>query len=147
MTDQRKSRAVNSRAFANALDMAEKYAGDALRISNLLNRANSKASKNEGTLRSVWDYLRAMQRLLWANLRREYTAVPWRSLVLITAAIFYLVSPLDFIPDFIPLGGLLDDVTIIAYVIGQVHSELEQFLAWEQANGVVIEGETVEPPS
>ena len=38
---------------------------------------------------------------------------PWLSKIMIVAAIAYLLSPIDFIPDFVPLAGQLDDVIIV----------------------------------
>ena len=37
----------------------------------------------------------------------------WRSRWLARAAVFYVYSPIDFIPDFIPVIGHLDDLMII----------------------------------
>ena len=37
---------------------------------------------------------------------------PWYVKLVIAAGIFYLVVPIDFIPDHIPFMGFLDDVTI-----------------------------------
>ena len=37
---------------------------------------------------------------------------PWHVKLVIAAGIFYLVVPIDFIPDHIPFMGFLDDVTI-----------------------------------
>ncbi|MBC8318184.1 MAG: DUF1232 domain-containing protein [Desulfobulbaceae bacterium] len=37
---------------------------------------------------------------------------PWYVKLLITGGFFYLIVPIDFIPDTIPFIGLLDDVTI-----------------------------------
>lgn len=52
-------------------------------------------------------------------------------MVLVVAAVVYLVSPLDLIPDFLP-GGLLDDAAIVAFVVGMVESELLDFMEWEK---------------
>jgi uncharacterized membrane protein YkvA (DUF1232 family) len=38
---------------------------------------------------------------------------PWYANVLITATIAYAVSPIDLIPDFIPVLGFLDDLVIV----------------------------------
>ena len=42
---------------------------------------------------------------------------PWISKVLIAAAIAYLLSPVDIIPDFIPILGHLDDVVLVPGLI------------------------------
>ena len=38
----------------------------------------------------------------------------------VAASIVYLVSPIDFIPDFIPLAGLVDDTLIISLLVAEV---------------------------
>jgi uncharacterized membrane protein YkvA (DUF1232 family) len=56
------------------------------------------------------------------NLRREVYAlyfacrdprVPWYAKALAVAVVAYAFSPIDLIPDFIPVLGLLDDLVLI----------------------------------
>lgn len=42
---------------------------------------------------------------------------PWVAKVLIWLTIGYLLSPIDLIPDFIPVIGLLDDLVIVPLLI------------------------------
>ena len=42
---------------------------------------------------------------------------PWLSKLLIGLAVAYLLSPVDIIPDFIPILGHLDDVILIPALI------------------------------
>ena len=46
-------------------------------------------------------------------------------------ALAYFVSPIDLIPDFIPILGLIDDSTVIAVVVAQIKSDIDNFIAWE----------------
>lgn len=43
--------------------------------------------------------------------------VPMRRKAIAGIAVGYVVSPIDVIPDFIPVAGQVDDVLIIAYAI------------------------------
>lgn len=49
-----------------------------------------------------------------------------RNLLLIVASLLYLLSPIDAIPDVIPVIGLLDDLGVLVLVINAVQAELAQ---------------------
>jgi len=55
-----------------------------------------------------------MLRLIRAYSKGEYRGVPDSTLVVIVAAIIYLINPLDVIPDALPALGFLDDATVLA---------------------------------
>ena len=76
-------------------------------------------------------YLKAMLRLLRAYYRSDYREVPWKSLVAITGAVAYVVSPVDLIPDWIPVAGLLDDAAVVAFVLKRVKGDLDAYIEWE----------------
>ena len=42
-------------------------------------------------------------------------------------ALLYLISPIDVIPDAIPLVGMLDDVLVAGYALRQASAELERY--------------------
>ena len=43
----------------------------------------------------------------------RHPTVPWYSKLLILVTVAYALSPLDLIPDFIPVLGLLDDLVLL----------------------------------
>ncbi len=47
----------------------------------------------------------------------EDARTPYLSKILILAAVGYLISPIDLIPDFIPLLGHMDDLIIVPVLI------------------------------
>jgi uncharacterized membrane protein YkvA (DUF1232 family) len=57
-------------------------------------------------------------RQLWEHLNSG--SVSKTEKVLIIAALLYLISPVDFVPDWIPVAGLLDDAGIAALVLDYV---------------------------
>ena len=53
--------------------------------------------------------------------------VAWQKKVIIVAALVYFISPIDAIPDFIPLIGYLDDFGVIIAVTKFMQKELEPY--------------------
>lgn len=49
------------------------------------------------------------------------------TLAIIAGALAYVVFPLDFIPDFIPGMGWIDDAFVLATVIARLRDEIEIF--------------------
>jgi uncharacterized membrane protein YkvA (DUF1232 family) len=52
--------------------------------------------------------------------------VPWHAKFLAVATAAYVLSPLDFIPDFIPIIGLLDEAIIIPLVIWMIRQMIDE---------------------
>ena len=73
-------------------------------------------------------------RLIKAYALGQYREVPWKTILLIVAAIIYFVNPLDLVPDLIPLTGLTDDFAVLVWVYNSVSNEIEKFLAWEKTH-------------
>jgi len=49
------------------------------------------------------------------------------------AGLMYFLSPIDAIPDFIPVFGMLDDIAVLAWVMKTLDGELSAFRAWRDA--------------
>jgi uncharacterized membrane protein YkvA (DUF1232 family) len=77
-------------------------------------------------------------RLVEAYARGQYREVSTRNVALSVAALLYLVSPIDFIPDFLA-AGLLDDVALLLWVYNNYQEEMNGFLAWEDQQKIRIE--------
>jgi uncharacterized membrane protein YkvA (DUF1232 family) len=96
----------------------------------------SKSEKEKGLLAEVWDELTAFLRLLRAWVTGRYKQVPWRTIVLIVGAIAYFVSPIDAIPDWIPLAGFVDDIYVLRLVVRATRADVQRYRAWESADAV-----------
>ncbi|NAW50410.1 DUF1232 domain-containing protein [Elizabethkingia argentiflava] len=55
-----------------------------------------------------------------------------RSFILPALAILYVLSPIDIIPDWIPVIGAMDDIAVLSLAIPALIRELEKFLIWEK---------------
>lgn len=65
-------------------------------------------------------------------LLRRYRPVPWGAFLWMLAALAYLVSPLDLIPDMFVLLGLVDDVVIVGWLLTRVDRRLAGYRAWRE---------------
>lgn len=122
--------------FAQARSQAESAARDKSKTKQLLQEALSKAYKNRTQLKSVWEDLMAVCRMLKAWSKGDYQAVPWKTIVLSLATIIYFLNPFDMAPDFIPGVGYVDDAVVLGFVVNSIKKELERFLRWENEAGI-----------
>ncbi|WP_201745077.1 YkvA family protein [Aidingimonas lacisalsi] len=64
-------------------------------------------------------------------IKGRYRPVPWQAFGWMAAAIIYLLSPLDLIPDVLLLIGLLDDVVIVGWLLTRVDRSLDDYRRWK----------------
>ncbi len=57
----------------------------------------------------------------------QYTEVPLGTIIAIIGSILYLFSPVDVIPDVIPVIGWLDDVGVLALCMSFVRADLTRY--------------------
>jgi uncharacterized membrane protein YkvA (DUF1232 family) len=107
---------------------------------DLLNDAYKKASerKDIGTIaHDVWESLQTLSRLIKAAASGEYTGIPTPTVVGGVAVLLYFLSPIDFVPDFIPIIGLLDDAALLAWFMTSIKTEMDKFEEWEKSRVAV----------
>lgn len=63
----------------------------------------------------LWSVVRGDARLLWRALRHPQ-APGWLKLGTV-GIVLYLISPIDLIPDVIPIFGVLDDIVVVPLAI------------------------------
>ena len=120
--------------FAQAVKSAKSYVGDPERLRALFRETAKEVLKlPKEPFQETWPYLQTMLRLIRAYSRGEYRNVTESTLVVIVAAIIYLVNPLDLIPDAIPGLGFLDDATVLALAVRRTRQDLDDFMIWETA--------------
>ena len=82
--------------------------------------------------------------MLWAILRGKYK-MPWGTFFWAVLCLVYLISPLDLLPDFLPLLGITDDGAFALLVLAMVHRDLVAYRQAKQATENIIEAEVVDP--
>jgi len=100
------------------------------KFNNFSQNANEKDVKkidsklggmNKGKLAEVWDKVT----LLWKLVKDPEAA--WKSKALAIGALLYVISPIDAIPDFIPVFGLGDDVSVVLLAVASLANELNKY--------------------
>jgi uncharacterized membrane protein YkvA (DUF1232 family) len=121
--------------FSSALRHATSLVGTPSRLLSLLPQLASKLRAmnwRNVNAASAKEKFFVLGRLIKAYALGQYRDVPWKTILLIVAAIVYFVNPLDLVPDLIPLTGLTDDFAVLLWVYNSVSNEIEKFLLWEQ---------------
>ena len=78
-------------------------------------------------LKSVSEHLTLMTNYVKDVASGRYKGYNKTHLTLIVAAILYVVSPLDIIPDFLIVAGLVDDAAIIAWAFNEMSKEFSKY--------------------
>jgi uncharacterized membrane protein YkvA (DUF1232 family) len=66
---------------------------------------------------SLWARIGAVPRMLGARMRGGYTQLSTSRVVAFAAALLYILSPIDAVPEvFVPFIGLADDVGVAAWL-------------------------------
>jgi uncharacterized membrane protein YkvA (DUF1232 family) len=76
-----------------------------------------------------------MVQLLTDYINGRYRKVPWWVIASVTFALTYLISPIDLIPDFIPVIGYLDDAFVIGVCLHLIENDLQNYQEWRLNNG------------
>ncbi|RJQ75758.1 DUF1232 domain-containing protein [Pseudonocardiaceae bacterium YIM PH 21723] len=79
-----------------------------------------------------WERFRAIPALIREVRAGRYTVVTKRQLLLWAAAVVYIVSPIDVIPDFIPVAGQADDAGVLIALLSSMFGESGRYLSWRR---------------
>ncbi|MDO5655845.1 MAG: DUF1232 domain-containing protein [Flavobacteriaceae bacterium] len=108
-------------------------------MSRLLLLNNIWRNKDRFTEFFTKENMDAFLRMIPLMIKGEYKAKQKRNIYIGLAAILYVISPIDLIPNFVfPVIGLMDDVMILAFGLKYINKEVQNFLLWEQKQKGII---------
>lgn len=122
---------------AEASAEAERYAG------KVSGETVAEMVRDEDRIKGFFRYVGVLRKH-WADacevfaLLRDWTAgryreTPWGVIAALAGALLYVLSPLDVVPDFIPVVGYTDDAAVFAAVLSFARPDLEKYRAWKKS--------------
>ncbi len=104
---------------------AKAFINDKEKMQNLLNRF--KEFFNNSSLEEIKDNMKEAFNYVSDVFSGRYKDYSMTALITLVAGMVYVVSPIDIIPDFIPVVGFTDDITVFLFVLKSVNDELERY--------------------
>ena len=95
------------------------------------------ASANKGALSDVWSQLLLLFSLTKDYAKGSYVDIPKTTIVSVLAALLYLISPIDLVPDFIVGMGFLGDAFVLGFVYKRVSKELLKYQVWKAQQKII----------
>jgi len=91
-----------------------------------------KVEKASPALKHILENLKNLYGLFVDSVRGQYNLHPALTGI-IGAGLMYFVIPLDLMPDYIPIAGLLDDYAVLSAIINSLQTELTEYSEWKSA--------------
>ena len=104
---------------------AKAFINDKEKMQNLLNRF--KEFFNNNSLEEIKDNMKEAFNYVSDVFSGRYKDYSMTALITLVAGMVYVVSPIDILPDFIPVVGFTDDITVFLFVLKSVNDELERY--------------------
>ncbi|QIP17159.1 DUF1232 domain-containing protein [Spirosoma aureum] len=126
------SRILSSIFFKRANIGAVRYARNTRSLYTLIREALDKSGGLSGAnITAFREQLSIVTRLLKAYASGDYRQLPWKTLIRMIAVLIYFVSPIDILPDFLPIVGLTDDIALMLWLFSGIKDDIEKFRQWE----------------
>ncbi|MBO4818729.1 MAG: DUF1232 domain-containing protein [Firmicutes bacterium] len=114
---------------------AEEMLNDPSKVEEMLQRLEARM-KAVPTIGESLSMLPLMISMIRAYIRKEYTAVPPKTIASMLGSVLYLLISKDLIPDKTPIIGLIDDIAIGGVALKLNEQELNAYSQWRIDNGL-----------
>ena len=109
-------------------------------INNMEDFAKSMANDNSNThlVRRLFEDFMLLLSLIGDYWKGNYRDVSMRSMLIFSAAVIYILSPIDLIPDFNLGIGQIDDAAVLFFCLNLLEKDLHKYKAWKLQNKNVL---------
>ena len=120
-----------TRALELGYGKAEEIIKDQDKLERLLDRLEVKL-KEIPIAGEKLSYIPVLVQLVRSYTKKEFTDIPIGSLIAIVSALVYFLSPIDLIPDSIPVLGYSDDAAVVGVCWKLVESDVKEYQEWRK---------------
>jgi uncharacterized membrane protein YkvA (DUF1232 family) len=125
--------------FSMFVNRASKLLGKPFKMITVLNEAADKLAdegSKDNKFKQLFGTALTLVRLVRSYITGEYRQVETSTIVSGLGVLLYVLSPIDLVPDFIPVLGFLDDLSLVSWFIGKFHGEITRFREWEHTSAI-----------
>lgn len=96
------------------------------------NESKLKKLIKKGIFGDYAEYISSFLEMLKDFFQGKYKEVPVGTIAAIISTLLYILSPIDLIPDWIPVVGWLDDIFILKKCISFAKKDIEKYRRWKE---------------
>ena len=100
-------------------------------VRRVLGREEEILSKARGPLGEFVKIIKLLFSVVKDYASGNYKELPWTTIAAIVGTLLYVFSPIDLVPDFIPVAGLLDDAAVIGICLAGIAHDLKRYERWK----------------
>ncbi len=107
------------------------------RFDDTINDVNKNADEigskfhKQKALKSLLDQGMVMIELVRDYVTGRYREIPYWAIGATALALFYVLSPIDVIPDVVVGLGYLDDALVVSFALKLIEKELDRYKQWK----------------
>ncbi|GAA3968072.1 YkvA family protein [Hymenobacter antarcticus] len=128
---------ISKNALFNVfIGRATQLLGRPFKVVTVLNEVAEKLANKESKtnkFRQLFEVALTLVRLIRSYISGEYREISTSTIISGLAVLLYVLSPIDLVPDFIPILGFLDDLSLVSWYVGKFQGEIVRFREWEEA--------------
>lgn len=117
-------------ALEKLVKYADIYIKNPEKVEELLKSLTDKQKIADAVTEKLKDFP-IMIDMLKDYFSKSYTTIPLRSILLILAAILYVVNPFDLISDVLGPIGWTDDIAVCGAALKSIDSDLQEYKKWK----------------
>lgn len=126
--------------FSRFQKKGEKIAKDKNQLSDLIQKTEEKSKESmnaqaTGPIKELLNNVKLLASLIKDYINGSYKTIAVGSIVVIAIALLYFISPIDLIPDVVPVVGSLDDIAVIGFAMTQIAADLAAYREWKEQQG------------